>query len=225
MSQDEEEKTPLSFLKPLTQNAFKASWVGRLDGIKVDDGADRETMIQRLYSFHLSEVQKMGKPSSCFWRCEQTHSHQVQRVSGMANHAITPIVDGLITNDPEVTLGIYVADCGAIYLADPINQAIGLLHSGKAGTEKNILAQGVQQMEEAFGSNPSELVVLLSPCIRPPVYEIDFAATISQQAAAIGILPQNFHDAGICTSQDPDLYYSYRIEKGKTGRMLALLSL
>jgi polyphenol oxidase len=33
------------------------------------------------------------------------------------------------------------------------------------------------------------------------------------------------HDSGVCTACDLDHYYSYRAEKGKTGRMLALLGL
>ena len=33
------------------------------------------------------------------------------------------------------------------------------------------------------------------------------------------------HDCGLCTACDLDRYYSYRAEKGRTGRMLAFLSL
>jgi copper oxidase (laccase) domain-containing protein len=36
---------------------------------------------------------------------------------------------------------------------------------------------------------------------------------------------KQIHDSGICTACRVDLYYSYRAEKGKTGRMLALLAL
>ena len=39
-------------------------------------------------------------------------------------------VDGLITADPRVCLGIYVADCCAVYLVDPVRRVVGLLHSG-----------------------------------------------------------------------------------------------
>jgi polyphenol oxidase len=36
---------------------------------------------------------------------------------------------------------------------------------------------------------------------------------------------KEIHDTGRCTACHPDLYYSYRAEKGRTGRMLALLGL
>ncbi|MEM0897936.1 MAG: laccase domain-containing protein [Verrucomicrobiota bacterium] len=31
------------------------------------------------------------------------------------------------------------------------------------------------------------------------------------------------HDCGTCTAENVEIYYSYRREKGKTGRMLAML--
>ena len=78
-------------------------------------------------------------------------------------------------------------------------------------------------MEQHFGSRASDLIVQLSPCIRPPHYEIDFAADIFRSVKARGV--QQVHDCGVCTACDLDRYYSYRAEKGKTGRMLALLAL
>lgn len=63
----------------------------------------------------------------------------------------------------------------------------------------------------------------VAPCIRPPHYEIDFAADILRQAREAGV--QDVHDCGTCTASDPDTYYSYRREKGRTGRLLALLAL
>lgn len=132
-------------------------------------------------------------------------------------------MDGLITNLPRELLAIYVADCAAIYLADPVTRSIALLHSGKKGTELDILATTVGKMKAAFGTNPSDLICVLSPCIRPPHYEVDIASMIREQAAALGI--KNFHDTCENTAADLSRHYSYRMEKGQTGRMLALLSI
>jgi copper oxidase (laccase) domain-containing protein len=131
--------------------------------------------------------------------------------------------DGLITNEKRVALGIHVADCCAVYLVDASTPAVGLVHSGKKGTALAIVAKAIQKMGNQFGSDPAELVVQLSPCIRPPHYEIDFAATIIEQCRAAGV--KEIHDFGVCTACDLERYYSYRAEKGKTGRMLALLAL
>jgi copper oxidase (laccase) domain-containing protein len=67
------------------------------------------------------------------------------------------------------------------------------------------------------------MIVQLSPCIRPPHYEVDFAAEIIRQCRSIGI--KEIHDSGVCTACDLGRCYSYRAEKGKTGRMLAMIGL
>ena len=131
--------------------------------------------------------------------------------------------DGVITNQRGVALGIYVADCCAVYMVDPKTPAIGLVHSGRKGTGLGVVTNAIRQMIDNFGSNPADMIVQLSPCIRPPHYEIDFAAEIIRQGRAFGI--EQIHDCGICTAANLDRYYSYRAEKGKTGRMLALIGL
>jgi len=110
-----------------------------------------------------------------------------------------------------------------VYLVDPVRNAIGLVHSGKKGTELRIVADAIRALEQHFGSRASDLIVQLSPCIRPPHYEVDFAAEIVRQCRDQGVTC--VHDSGVCTACDLDRYYSYRAEKGRTGRMLAFLAL
>jgi copper oxidase (laccase) domain-containing protein len=78
-------------------------------------------------------------------------------------------------------------------------------------------------MREEFGSNPDDLIAQLSPCIRPPYYEVDFAAEIVAQLEGCGV--SQVFDSGENTGSDLSRFYSYRMEKGLTGRMLALLAL
>ena len=58
--------------------------------------------------------------------------------------------DGLVTNQPGVSLGIYVADCGAVFLVDPVRRCLGLVHSGKKGTELAIVERAIEQMRGKF---------------------------------------------------------------------------
>jgi polyphenol oxidase len=97
------------------------------------------------------------------------------------------------------------------------------VHSGRKGTEFGVVTNAIREMIDRFCSDPADIIVQLSPCIRPPHYEIDFASEILRQCRALGI--QQIHDSGICTACNLDRYYSYRAEKGKTGRMLAVLGL
>src|SRR5262249_31403615 len=136
---------------------------------------------------------------------------------------VAPGVDGLITADPTVCLGIHVADCGAVFIVDRVRRVFALLHSGRKGSELGITSVAIRAMREQHGCDPADMVVQLAPCIRPPNYEIDFAASILQQAREAGV--REVHDCGTCTGANLDRYYSYRAEKGRTGRMLALLAL
>ncbi len=212
------------FLDPINSiPGMRAGFVGRVAGVEVD--TDRLSTVARLEPYHREEVTKMGFSWDVCWRAEQVHGDEIAvvRGDGFKEAEVVDGVDGLITNAMNLALGIYVADCGAIYIADQRIGAFGLLHSGKKGTEMGILPKAIKMMESEYGSDPADLVVVLAPCIRPPAYEVDFAAEIRQQAYNAGVPSENYFDAEVCTSCDLEKFYSYRIEKGATGRMLALL--
>lgn len=188
----------------------------------IDVAVDRQEALVRLAAWHREVVHALGFSSGMFATVEQVHGKHVLCVD-QVNDCPLGEADGLVCNLAGIMLGIYVADCGAVYLVDQRNGALGLLHSGRKGTEQNITGHAIRLMQERFGTQPEDLVVQLAPCIRPPAYEVDFAATIRNQARRAGVKPGCIHDDLTCTSSDPARFYSYRTEKGKTGRMLALL--
>lgn len=157
-----------------------------------------------------------------FVAAEQLHGGELARVDAVSPAPIHG-VDGLLTNRTGIGLAIYVADCAAVFLADKERRAIGLLHAGRKGTELGIVPHAIARMREAFGSDPSKIVVQISPCIRLPNYETDFAAQIVRQAHEAGV--RDVFDCGTCTAANPLKYYSYRREKGRTGRLLALAAI
>ncbi len=79
--------------------------------------------------------------------------------------------DGLITNQPGVNLFILTADCHAIALFDPKNQAIGLIHAGWRGLDKGILPKAIKKITAEFGSDPKDLLAQFSPSIGPCCYK------------------------------------------------------
>ena len=153
---------------------------------------------------------------------EQPHGNRVQVVYTPLGIRV-PDVDAMATSVPRMPLVVRVADCGPVYFYDPARQVIALAHSGRRGTEGNIVATTISCLRDTFDTNPENLIVQLGPCIRPPYYEVDFAAEIQRQAHACGV--RHYHDCGVCTASHLDRYYSYRAEKGKTGRMWAVLML
>lgn len=204
----------------------RAGWIERVVDMHIT--GDRDEAMKQLRPKHEAAVSAFTGSTIPWWRAEQVHGTEIAIVPGVSQ-TIAPDglpvvagVDGLLTAERGVVLAIYVADCGPIWLADRTTGAIGLLHSGKKGTAGNILEKAAVMMEHSFKSRREDLVSVLGPCIRPPHYEVDFAREIAHQAekAGIGI----FHDCGLDTASDLNRFYSYRLESGRTGRMMALIT-
>ena len=196
----------------------------RIPGVDVSD--DKAEVLRRLDAAHREIRQVIGVGDWPLLTAEQIHGNKIAVLDTCSRGPVGrefAACDGIITNQRGVALGVYVADCCAVYIVDPKTPAIGLVHSGRKGTELGVVVNAIKQMIERLGSAPTELTVQLSPCIRPPHYEIDFAAEIVRQCRALAV--KQIHDSGVCTACDLDRYYSYRAEKGRTGRMLALIGL
>ncbi|MGI9089176.1 MAG: polyphenol oxidase family protein [Chthoniobacterales bacterium] len=190
----------------------------------VDVSYDKKGALARLDDVHRQVRFALNLESRAFITAEQVHGDGLAVIDQpIHDEKCFSACDGLITNQRDVCLGIYVADCCAVYLVDPVRHALGLVHSGKKGTELGIVGRAIDLMTEHFGTVPQDLVAQLSPCIRPPHYEIDFAAEIARACRERGLT--SVDDGGACTACDLARYYSYRAEKGRTGRMLAFLAL
>lgn len=212
---------PLEKFPALDSVSRPYAFIGRVPGIEVKQ--EKVQALARLDSVHREVRRSLVSDRTAFLTAEQVHGDRVAVIDEpVDSDRCFARCDGVITNQPEICLGIYVADCCAVYLVDPVRACIGLVHSGRKGTELGIVGRAISQLTEHFGSSPADLVVQLSPCIRPPHYEIDFAGEIIRQCRVAGV--ENVHDCGICTACDLQRYYSYRAEKGRTGRMLALLA-
>jgi copper oxidase (laccase) domain-containing protein len=86
-----------------------------------------------------------------------------------------------------------------------------------------VVEVAVRKMRAEFGAEARDMVALLGPCIRPPHYEVDFAGEILRQLAREGV--GEIVDTKICTADDLGRFYSYRSEKGKTGRHYAVMAM
>jgi copper oxidase (laccase) domain-containing protein len=196
----------------------------RIPGIDVSH--DKTEALNRLDAAHRGIRDAIGVADWPLLTAQQIHGNKIAVVESYSHGPVGrkfPGCDGIITNQRGIVIGVRVADCSAVYIVDPKTPAIGLVHSGRKGTELGVVTNAIKQMINRFSSDPANMIVQLSPCIRPPHYEIDFAAEIVRQCRALGA--KQIHDSGVCTACDLDRYYSYRAEKGKTGRMLALLGL
>jgi hypothetical protein len=163
-------------------------------------------------------------------------------------------VDGLITNIPDIALFTFYADCVPIFYLDTVKRVVGLAHGGWRGTVNKIAGKVVDMMIESYNSNPKDIIVGIGPSIGPCCYEIgcdvynkfninftnvkkliksigkdrwrlNLWEANSQILKEKGIPSRNISISGICTSCHNDLFFSYRKEKGVTGRMAAVIQL
>lgn len=199
---------------------IRAGFIQRIPGIPVD--GERDAILQCLAATHRRMADAAGFAGMPFATAQQVHGGEVAIVHPGTPFPV-PDVDALATASRGLCLAIYVADCAAVFLADRGGRAIALAHSGKKGTECGIAARAVRRLAEDFQIPPGDLTAVISPCIRPPHYEVDFASEIRDQLRAAGV--GAVVDDTICTASHPERYYSYRRERGRTGRMLALLAL
>jgi polyphenol oxidase len=195
-------------------------FIARAPGIDVTD--ERDTVIARLRLSHEEGRQQLGLDRFPLITAGQVHGNRIGVVDSRSAREI-PGVDALVTSLPQVVLGVYVADCCAVYLIDSQAPCIALVHSGKRGTESDVVGEAVKTMQTRFGAEPARIIAQLSPCIRPPDYEVDFASEIVRQCRKRGV--EQIYDCGRNTASDLARYYSYRMERGRTGRMLALIAL
>lgn len=152
--------------------------------------------------------------------------------------------DALITNLNNVPLLLFYADCVPVLLADIKTGCIGLAHAGWRGSVAEITVQTVQKMIDAFGCKPENIIAAIGPSIGSCCYEVDdfvyqqafkyqdcFSVKENgkyhfdlwklneKQLLDCGILPEHIAMAGVCTNHNKELFFSYRAEAGKTGRM------
>ena len=105
----------------------------------------------------------------------QTHTDIVARV-GRENRGeglfrpVEPERDGLVTDEPGVTLTIFTADCTPILFYDPVRQAVGAAHAGWRGTAAGIAARTVEAMISGRPSAPASAGAALRrrPMCPPP---------------------------------------------------------
>ena len=94
-----------------------------------NDGPMKITDDQRNLNNRLAFLEKNNIDSNNLFVSLLKHTNNVVVVKD-TNIKMFFECDGLVTNLPNTYLSLTVADCTAVYLFDPVNKAIGLLHVG-----------------------------------------------------------------------------------------------
>jgi hypothetical protein len=185
----------------------------------------------------------------------QVHGATVARVSAASPPTTPPEADGLITDDPGVSLMMRFADCVPLLLYDPVHHALGMAHAGWRGTVADVAGETVRAMTAAYGTRPADLIAGIGPSISGARYEVGpevFTAADDQFGPAIddALLPphgestnphfdlwaanrialqragvRSVEVSGLCTYQNPADFFSYRRDGRRSGRFGALARL
>ena len=79
--------------------------------------------------------------------------------------------DALVTNEPNLNLMVFSADCIIILLHDPVTASIGAVHAGWRGTALDLPAKTVREMERLFGARPENIRAAIGAGIGPCCFE------------------------------------------------------
>lgn len=164
-------------------------------------------------------------------------------------------VDALVTNDPDVTLVTYYADCTPVFFVDTENKAIGLAHAGWRGTVGEIVCRVVEKMQAEYSTKPENLVCAIGPVIGKCCYEVsadcadEFRKLFGDDSKVItdtekpdkfmidlslanklllmkcGVPQENIVISDLCTQCNSDLLWSHRATAGKRGTMSAFMTI
>lgn len=85
------------------------------------------------------------------------------------------VADCLITKTPNLGLFLPIADCIGTIIFDPTNRVLALAHLGRHSTIAGLAKKTVQYFVANFKSDPSQLIVWMSPSIEPPFYVLKTA--------------------------------------------------
>ncbi|MCF8217109.1 MAG: peptidoglycan editing factor PgeF [Chlorobium sp.] len=166
-------------------------------------------------------------------------------------HAIAPGFypgyDAFVTAEKELFLCIFTADCFPVLLCDTETMSVAAIHAGWKGTAGHIVTKTIDVMRERFGSDPKNLLAWIGTGISQSAYEVDagvaeafekehlapsreygkfnldLAGANRSQLIKAGVPESQVECSALCTSDDAALYYSYRRDAGRTGRMLSMI--
>ncbi len=174
----------------------------------------------------------------------QVHGNVVQPVS-TAGHV--PECDGLVTDVPGIFLGISVADCVPVLMVDTQHRVVAAVHAGWRGTSLKIVQQAVEVMKKKFGTDPANITAFIGPAASVCCYSVgeevanvfdssvvlaregklfvDLKSANQRLLLSSGVSADRIEISPHCTISDPHLFHSFRRDKEKSGRMLAVISL
>ena len=175
----------------------------------------------------------------------QVHDCVVRRIDGPQQGVIEG-VDAVMTDVPQLCIGVSTADCIPVLLYDSTHRAVSAVHAGWRGTVLRIVQKAVEAMCHAYGTAPADLQAVIGPGIsldsfevgdevynqflsagfdmqpisrRDAKWHIDLPMCNRLQLMEAGIPVDHIQMTNICTYQQYDRYFSARRLGIQSGRI------
>lgn len=178
----------------------------------------------------------------------QTHSCNIEIVTDQNKSSMFQNVDALITNIPNILIGVLSADCVPILLVDPIANVVACAHAGWRGTAAEIVKHTVSQMQNEFGCIAGNLLAGIGPSISAANYEVGEDVAVHFRSASkkqlsngkscinlwmenktqlieMGLKEEAISISNQCTYSNSDKFYSARRDGITTGRLASVITL
>lgn len=183
---------------------------------------------------------------------KQIHSDKISRYEKDKKSIKDDEGDAIITNEKNVIIGVFTADCVPIILVDEEKGVIAAIHSGWRGTFESITLKTIKKMKDEFNIDEANVKAYIGPHIRKCCYEIseelksnfiekkknlreaelfdgrklNLEACIIDDLRGAGIKEGNINSINLCTyCTDTIKLHSYRKSQGSYGRMFAFIML
>ena len=111
-------------------------------------------------------------PGAALCGLYQVHSASVVRVLTAFPDGERPQGDAMVTERPNILLGILTADCAPVLLADREAGVVGAAHAGWKGALAGVTDATIAQMEK-LGARADRIAAAVGPCIARASYEVD----------------------------------------------------
>jgi polyphenol oxidase len=183
---------------------------------------------------------------------KQVHGGRVVEAAGAADAEADAIVGRARPDGPSpvpagpLVVGVRVADCVPLLLADPRTGDVAAVHAGWRGVVANVVHAAV----DALSGGP--LFAAIGPCIGACCFEVgrdvgariaescgtqrvvvwgaqdkvyvDLRAAVRAQLRAAGVVDAHIEDVPGCTKHESARFHSFRRDGAGGGRMLAAIA-
>ncbi len=157
--------------------------------------------------------------------------------------------DAIVTATPGVFTLVTVADCTPVLVYDARHRVVAAIHAGWRGTVSELVRKTLERMQVDFGTQGTDCHAYVGTCIDECSFEVgedvadhfegtfkrfdatkqkffvDLKAANAAQLRAFRVPDSGLEISGYSTVFHNADYFSHRLERGTTGRMVALIGL